>query len=93
MSKSYKAKKSYKVWVEIEEFEDGEPVSSEDATHGILPDPLGYFEGRGALKRAVERMADVNAAFGSDPDNSDSLKAVAKSRAKKIVGVVLRRES
>ena len=49
------SKKTYKVWVHIEELVDGEPQGREP----VLSDSLGSSEGRGALKKAVARVAEV----------------------------------
>ena len=68
------SKKTYKVWVEIEEFLDGEPQDNGP----VLPDSLGLFEGRGALKKAMAKVAEVVNQHGIDPENSDSVKATQK---------------
>ena len=68
------SKKTYKVWVEIEEFLDGEPQDNGP----VLPDSLGLFEGRAALKKAMAKVAEVVNQHGIDPENSDSVKATQK---------------
>ena len=64
------AKLSYKVWVEIEEFVNGEPRYITP----VLPDSLGFFKGKHALRDAMAKVALVVNAFGIDPENSDSIK-------------------
>lgn len=64
-------RRTYKVWIEIEELDaKGDPTGNEV---GILPDSLGSFA---SLKRATAKVAEVVAAHGIDPENSDSVKAI-----------------
>ena len=66
--------RTYKVWVEIEVLDDkGDHVHS-GGDIGILPDPLGEFTGKGAKQAAINRQAEVAAAFCTDPC-SDAVKA------------------
>jgi hypothetical protein len=69
--------KRYKVWIEIEELDDKkEPVSGGNI--GILPDCIGYFEGKNAKRDALTHMASIIKAHGIDPENSDTVKVVSK---------------
>jgi hypothetical protein len=74
------SKRSYKVWVQIEEFVNGQPQSGAP----VLPDSVGLFEGRGALKAAMSRVAEIVLVHGIDPEESDSVKATQADR-KKII--------
>lgn len=72
--------KSYKLWLEIEELEDGDPTGND---LGMLPDSLGEFKGRGALRQAIKHAATIADVFATYPDSSDF---VANSE------IILRRE-
>ena len=69
------AKRSYKVWIEVEEFVDGDPQGD---SRPVLPDSLGLFEGRRALKDAMAKVAEVVTQHGIDPENSDSVRATSR---------------
>lgn len=72
-------KRTYKVWVEIEELDaKGDPTNRTLC----LPDSLGSFN---SLKKATAKVAEVVNEHGIDPENSDSVKANAA--AKTPVGV------
>jgi hypothetical protein len=78
------SKRSYKVWIEIEEFVDGNPMHNRSP---VLPDSLGFFEGRHALMDAMAKVAEVVSVHGIDPEHSDSVKAVqARSKTCKRCG-------
>ncbi|MEI7560600.1 MAG: hypothetical protein WCJ63_08405 [Actinomycetes bacterium] len=67
-------KKNYKVWIEIEELDaKGNPTGNDV---GILPDSLGTFP---SLKQATAKVAKIVKEHGIDPENSDSVKVVAKT--------------
>lgn len=71
--------KHYKVWIEIEEHSDkGEPKGGGEI--GILPDCVGTFKGKGAKARALAHIADIVAAHGVDPENSDAVNCGKKAR-------------
>ena len=73
------SKRSYKVWVEIEEFVNNQPQSG----HACLPDSLGFFEGKHALRDAMAKVSVVVNAYGIDPENSDSVVMTKKVLNKK----------
>jgi hypothetical protein len=76
------SKRSYKVWIEIEEFVDGNPTHNHSP---VLPDSLGLFEGRHALDDAMTKVAEVVNVHGIDPEHSDSIKAVqARLKTRKL---------
>lgn len=56
----------YKVWVQIEQFEDedDDPVSAP-----TLPDCIGEFD---TLKEAERRQWEITYLYGIDPENSDA---------------------
>lgn len=68
-------KRTYKVWIEIEELgARGDPTGRD---FGVLPDCLGAFP---SLKRATAKVAEVVARHGIDPGNSDSVRAAHQDR-------------
>jgi len=67
-------KRTYKVWVEIEELDaKGDPTNRTLC----LPDSLGSFS---SLKKATAKVAEVVNEHGIDPGNSDSVRANAASK-------------
>lgn len=73
--------KSYKVWIEIEE-DDGKGNYRHGGDIGILPDSVGFFEGKGAKAEALARIAEIVHQYGLDPENSDAVKAALKALKK-----------
>lgn len=70
-------RRTYKVWIEIEELDaKGDPTGND---LGILPDSLGSFP---SLRKAKSKLAEIVNEHGIDPENSDSVKATAKSSHK-----------
>ena len=68
-------KRTYKVWIEIEELDaKGDPTGND---LGILPDCLGAFP---RLKKATAKVAEIVDEHGIDPENSDSVKASGSRR-------------
>jgi hypothetical protein len=74
-------RRSYKVWIEIEELDaKGNPTGNDV---GILPDSLGSFP---SLRKATAKVAEVVKEHGIDPENSDSVKGTAKPGDKPTEG-------
>ena len=73
--------KTYKVWVEIEILQDGDPVGNGSDDLGILPDSAGEFR---TARQAIARQAEIAKAFSSFADTSDAVKAVQTTKRSRV---------